>query len=84
MPRLIDLIQVQDERIRLAFYYGARETLVAQDLNQAHRIGYSGGGYRVITLDGALIETSGNTHHITNITMFISHLPRSYVISLGP
>ncbi|KAI5713839.1 hypothetical protein M8J76_006275 [Diaphorina citri] len=59
VPRLIDLIQVQDEKIRLAFYFATRETLVAQDLNQAKRIGYSGGGYRMVTLEGAIIEPSG-------------------------
>uniref|UniRef100_A0A8D8QVP6 Structural maintenance of chromosomes protein 4 n=1 Tax=Cacopsylla melanoneura TaxID=428564 RepID=A0A8D8QVP6_9HEMI len=59
VPRLIDLISVEDERMRLAFYYATRETLVATDLNQAKRIGYSGQGYRLVTLDGAIVEPSG-------------------------
>ncbi|XP_060526989.1 structural maintenance of chromosomes protein 4 [Cylas formicarius] len=57
--RLFDLIKVSDERVRTAFYYGLRDTLVANDLDQASRIAYGARRYRVVTLKGDLIETTG-------------------------
>lgn len=57
--RLYDLIQVQDEDVRTAFYYALRDTLVAKDLDQASRIAYGAQRYRVVTLGGDLIETTG-------------------------
>lgn len=59
VPRVFDLIHVEDERVTLAFYYGLRNTLVADNLEQASRIAYGKQRYRVVTLDGALIETTG-------------------------
>ncbi|KAL3284056.1 hypothetical protein HHI36_018225 [Cryptolaemus montrouzieri] len=59
IPRLYDLIQVQDDRVRTAFYYALRDTLVAKDLDQASRIAYGARRYRVVTLKGDLIETTG-------------------------
>lgn len=58
-PRLFDLIQVADDRVRPAFYYAIRDTLVANDLDQASRIAYGRVRYRVVTLKGELIETYG-------------------------
>ncbi|XP_057326315.1 structural maintenance of chromosomes protein 4-like [Microplitis mediator] len=58
-PRLFDLITVEDPRVLPAFYYGLYDTLVANDLEQASRIGYGAKRYRVVTLKGELIETSG-------------------------
>lgn len=40
VPRLFDLIRVEDERVLPAFYYSLQDTLVAQDLDQATRIAY--------------------------------------------
>ncbi|ENN71991.1 hypothetical protein YQE_11282, partial [Dendroctonus ponderosae] len=57
--RLYDLIKVPDERVKTAFYYALRDTLVAKDLEQASRIAYGARRYRVVTLNGDLIETSG-------------------------
>lgn len=59
VPRLFDLIRVQDQRIRPAFYFSVRETLVAETLDQATRIAYGAKRHRVVTLGGELIETSG-------------------------
>lgn len=59
VPRLFDLIRVQDERVLPAFYYGLQDTLVAQDLDQASRIAYGRTRYRVVTLKGELVELSG-------------------------
>ncbi|XP_044758906.1 structural maintenance of chromosomes protein 4 [Coccinella septempunctata] len=59
VPRLYDLVRVQDDRVRTAFYYALRDTLVANDLDQASRIAYGSKRYRVVTLKGDLIETTG-------------------------
>ncbi|KAK8644328.1 hypothetical protein V6N13_123638 [Hibiscus sabdariffa] len=61
VPRLYDLIKVQDERMKLAFYASLGNTIVARDLDQATRIAYGGNKEfrRVVTLDGALFERSG-------------------------
>ncbi|CAH2012044.1 unnamed protein product [Acanthoscelides obtectus] len=57
--RLFDLVRVNDETIRTAFYYALGNTLVADDIEQATRIAYGAQRYRVVTLGGGLIETSG-------------------------
>ncbi|KAL3567974.1 hypothetical protein D5086_030625 [Populus alba] len=61
VPRLFDLVRVQDERMKLAFYAALGNTVVAKDLDQATRIAYGGNleFRRVVTLDGALFEKSG-------------------------
>lgn len=59
VPRLFDLIKVEDARVLPAFYYALRNTLVANDLNQATRIAYGRERFRVVTLKGELIELSG-------------------------
>ncbi|GLV32117.1 gluon [Carabus blaptoides fortunei] len=59
VPRLYDLIRIEDERVRPAFYYALRDTLVANEINQASRIAYGARRFRVVTLKGELIETSG-------------------------
>ncbi|CAG9764069.1 unnamed protein product [Ceutorhynchus assimilis] len=57
--RLYDLVKIQDQRVKTAFYYGLSDTLVADDLEQASRIAYGARRYRVVTLKGDLIETTG-------------------------
>ena len=59
VPRLFDLIKPKDERFRPAFYSIMQNTLVAQDLEQANRIAYGAKRWRVVTLDGQLIDVSG-------------------------
>ncbi|KAF8409834.1 hypothetical protein HHK36_002352 [Tetracentron sinense] len=61
IPRLFDLVKVQDERMKLAFFAALGNTVVAKDLDQATRIAYGGNKEfrRVVTLDGALFEKSG-------------------------
>jgi chromosome segregation ATPase len=39
-PRLFDLIKCSDRRLRTAFYFAVRDTLVAADMQQARRIAY--------------------------------------------
>ncbi|KAJ9145373.1 Structural maintenance of chromosomes protein [Pleurostoma richardsiae] len=58
-PRLFDLIQAKEERFRPAFYHALQDTLVANDLAQANRIAYGARRWRVVTLDGELIDKSG-------------------------
>ena len=58
--RLFDLIRVQDERVLPAFYYALRDTIVADTIEQAKRIGYFyNTRHRVVSLDGGLVELSG-------------------------
>ena len=59
VPRLIDLIKPAEERFAVAFYHGVRDTLVADDLDQASRLAYGETRRRVVTLQGQLFETSG-------------------------
>jgi len=60
-PRLVDLIKLpeENEKFRLAFYHYFRDTLVGNDLEQANRIAYGATRYRVVTLSGEVIDTSG-------------------------
>ncbi|KAI8084271.1 uncharacterized protein B0P05DRAFT_534893 [Gilbertella persicaria] len=59
VPRLFDLIEPKDEKFRPAFYSVLQDTLVAQDMRQANRIAYGKKRWRVVTMDGKLIEKSG-------------------------
>jgi structural maintenance of chromosome 4 len=61
VPRLFDLITPKDDRYRPAFYFALRDTLVAKDMDQATRVafGKDGARWRVVTLNGEVIETTG-------------------------
>lgn len=60
VTRLMDLIRPADARVAVAFYYGVRDTAVADDLDAASAIAYGGARRRrVVTLAGQLIETAG-------------------------
>uniref|UniRef100_A0A8B9QD51 Structural maintenance of chromosomes protein n=1 Tax=Apteryx owenii TaxID=8824 RepID=A0A8B9QD51_APTOW len=59
-PRLFDLVKVKDENIRQAFYFALRDTLVANNLEQATRVAFQKDKrWRVVTLQGQIIEQSG-------------------------
>ena len=59
VPRLFDLVKPRDERYRPAFFSVLQNTLVAKDLEQANRIAYGARRWRVVTLDGKIIDVSG-------------------------
>lgn len=60
VPRLFDLIKPKDPKFAPAFYKSLGNTLVANDLEQAQRIGFgSSQRWRVVTLGGQLIDPSG-------------------------
>ncbi|KAF2176379.1 condensin subunit Cut3 [Zopfia rhizophila CBS 207.26] len=59
VPRLFDLVKPKHDRFRPAFFNALQNTLVAIDLEQANRIAYGARRWRVITLDGQLIDKSG-------------------------
>jgi structural maintenance of chromosome 4 len=59
VPRLFDLVKPKDDRFRPAFYSVLQNTLVANNLQQANRIAYGAKRWRVVTLDGQLIDMSG-------------------------
>lgn len=57
-PRLFDLIDVNEERVRAAFYFALSDTIVANDLDQATRVSQKQ-RIRIVTLQGQMVETSG-------------------------
>lgn len=60
MPRLFDLIRVEDENVLPAFYYALQDTLVVENIEKATRISMSGGSrWRTVTLKGEVVEVSG-------------------------
>lgn len=59
-PRLFDMVSVKDEALRPAFYFALRDTLVAQNLEQATRLAFQRDKrWRVVTLQGQIIEQAG-------------------------
>mmetsp|Transcript_13427 Transcript_13427/g.38169 ORF Transcript_13427/g.38169 Transcript_13427/m.38169 type:complete len:1387 (+) Transcript_13427:62-4222(+) len=59
-PRLVDLIKPSKPEYQVAFYFALTNTLVADDLEGATRIAFQGRKrWRVVTLQGGLIDTSG-------------------------
>lgn len=59
VPRLFDLVKSKNDIFRSAFFSVLQNTLVAKDLAQANRIAYGARRWRVVTLDGQLIDVSG-------------------------
>lgn len=59
VPRLFDLIKPREPKFAPAFFKAIGNTLVADDLEQANRIAYGQRRWRVVTLTGQLIDTSG-------------------------
>ena len=59
VPRLFDLVKTKNDIFRPAFYSVLQNTLVAKDLKQANSIAYGARRWRVVTLDGQLIDVSG-------------------------
>ncbi|KAJ4982983.1 structural maintenance-chromosome 4 [Stagonosporopsis vannaccii] len=59
VPRLFDLVKPKHDMLRPAFFHVLQNTLVADNLDQAERIAYGAKRWRVVTLDGKLIDTAG-------------------------
>ncbi|MEE6501169.1 hypothetical protein FKM82_004087 [Ascaphus truei] len=60
IPRLFDMVKMKDEQIRPAFYFALRDTIVANNLEQATRVAFQKDKrWRVVTLQGQVIEQSG-------------------------
>jgi structural maintenance of chromosome 4 len=58
-PRLFDLVAPKDTRFAPAFYSVLSDTIVAKDLANANRVAYGSKRWRVVTLEGGLIDKSG-------------------------
>lgn len=58
-PRLFDLVKPKHERFLPAFYHVLQNTLVARDSEQADRVAYGAKRWRVVSLEGKLIDKSG-------------------------
>jgi len=50
---------VRDEKLRIAFYYALRDTLVCSDIDIATSIAYGPTRYKCVTLNGVVIDFSG-------------------------
>ncbi|KAF2129927.1 condensin subunit Cut3 [Dothidotthia symphoricarpi CBS 119687] len=59
VPRLFDLVKPKQDSLKPAFFHVLQNTLVAENLDQAERIAYGAKRWRVVTLDGKLIDTAG-------------------------
>ena len=59
VPRLFDLVAPNHESYAPAFFKAIGNTLVANDMDQANRIAFGRQRWRVVTLAGGVIETSG-------------------------
>lgn len=59
VKRLFDLIIPKDKRFLPAFYSKLYNTLVAGNLQEAKSVAYGAKRYKVVTLDGKVVDTSG-------------------------
>ena len=59
VPRLFDLVKSKDPKFLPAFFFVMENTLVATNMEQANRIAYGKQRWRVVTLDGQLIDKAG-------------------------
>ncbi|KAJ3112510.1 hypothetical protein HDU96_004491 [Phlyctochytrium bullatum] len=57
--RLFDLVTPKDKKFEKAFYHVLQDTLVVENIEIARKIAYGPKRYRVVTLDGSLIDVSG-------------------------
>ena len=61
-PRLFDMVRVNDDSVRPAFYFALRDTLVARDMEQATRMAFQKDKrWRVVTMQGQIIEMAGGS-----------------------
>ncbi|KAJ1794967.1 Structural maintenance of chromosomes protein 4 [Coemansia sp. RSA 1938] len=58
-PRLFDLVEPSDAKFVPAFYHAMGDTIVAANMEQARRVAYGRRRFRVVTLDGNVLEASG-------------------------
>ncbi|KAK6458748.1 RecF/RecN/SMC [Scheffersomyces xylosifermentans] len=59
IKRLFDLIRPVNAKFAPAFYSKLYDTLVAPDLNEAKKAAYGAKRWKVVTLDGKVVDTSG-------------------------
>jgi chromosome segregation ATPase len=84
-PRLIDLVTVNDENVKPAFYSVLRETLFADNIEAATRISGTGRDrWRVVTAKGELVEISGTMSgggrkEIRFVFTIMSHLTKHFL-----
>ena len=57
--RLFDLIKFKNDEFKIAFYFALKDTLVCQDIDTASIIAYGTPRFRVVTIDGKIIELAG-------------------------
>ena len=57
--RLFDLVKYQNPKLKHAFYFALRDTLVAPDIKIAMKVAYGQIRHRVVTVNGEIIEIYG-------------------------
>ena len=69
VPRLFDLVRVREERVKLAFYFALRDTIVADSLDQASRIAYGKDRRwgRVVTIK---VRHKATAYLLANVLLF--------------
>ncbi|KAG4100619.1 hypothetical protein H8356DRAFT_934797 [Neocallimastix lanati (nom. inval.)] len=58
-PRLFDLVHC-DPKFSNVFYHALRDTLVADNMKQANRLSFGKKRWRVVTLDGKVVDINGS------------------------
>lgn len=59
VKRLFDLIRPSNPKFAPAFYSKVYDTLVAPNLTEAKKVAYGARRWKVVTLDGNVIDISG-------------------------
>ncbi|CAH2350762.1 structural maintenance of chromosomes protein 4 [[Candida] railenensis] len=59
VKRLFDLIQPTNDKFKPAFYSKLYNTLVASNLQEAKQVAYGARRWKVVTMDGKVVDTSG-------------------------
>ncbi len=58
-PTFINIEKFGDKRLQNAFYFALRYTLVTSNIETGTKVGYGQTSYRVVTLDGVIVEIIG-------------------------
>ena len=83
MPRLFDLVNYKDERLKGAFYYALRDTLVANDLKQASRIAFGTSvtaGKKLLKILGSIIINTAKLRKMLQSDTTLEYLCLQYNI----
>ncbi|KAG2734702.1 hypothetical protein G9P44_002708 [Scheffersomyces stipitis] len=88
IKRLFDLIRPTSPKFAPAFYSKMYNTLVAPDLNEAKKAAYGAKRWKVVTLDGKVVDTSGTMsgggNHFTRGAMRLTNSTSPDSMDISP